>query len=234
LFRRPLPRGVALAFALLALASACSGGSNKNASSSSSSGGGAAAATPRVPEFGASGTEAPSVKVLSTLDPTTIIQFPLSATDDVKAKFGQASGLVTVVRAGDGVDSDIVIVDVFDMPPETKFTVFLTETSAKPFGRAEYVGDVLTRDDGTGESTFHLIALEAFAADNRNPGQSTDQSGDASGVQLEHLGVWFDAIDSARDALGDPGLAGTAFDGGPPPLHGGPQVLTDGQDKPVL
>jgi len=131
-------------------------------------------------------------------------------------------------------DFDTVTVDVQNMPPHVKFTVFFTEISSKPFGHAEYVGDVYTRSDGTGESVFHLITFVAFAADNRKPVTSADQSGSASGIQLEHVGMWFDGVDSARQTLQNPNLTGTPFDGGKGVLHAGPQAMTDGQKLPVI
>ncbi len=131
-------------------------------------------------------------------------------------------------------DFDTVTVDVQNMPPNVKFTVFFTELSAKPFGHAEYVGDVITRGDGTGESVFHLITFVAFAADNRNPGTSADHSGNASGIQLEHVGMWFDGIINARQVLHNPSQPGTPFDGGGGALHAGPQAMTDGQTLPVI
>lgn len=187
----------------------------------------------RVPAFGSAGQVAPTVKVLSSVDPTLIIQFPLFPAN-VKSLFPKASGLVTVFQNPIANDFDTVTVDVQNMPPNDKFTVFFTELSAKPFGNAEYVGDLITRGDGSGESVFHLITFVAFAADNRNPGTSQDQSGTASGIQLEHVGLWFDGIADARVVLHNPNLAGTPFDGGHGALHAGPQALTDGQTLPVI
>jgi len=187
----------------------------------------------RVPSFGSAGQVAPTVKVLSSMDPTLIIQFPL-VPSGVKNLFPKASGLVTVFQNPVANDFDTVTVDVQNMPPNNKFTVFFTELSAKPFGHAEYVGDVITRGDGSGESVFHLITFVAFAADNRNPGTSQDQSGTASGIQLEHVGIWFDGLPAARAVLHNPTLAGTPFDGGHGALHAGPQALTDGQTLPVI
>lgn len=187
----------------------------------------------RTPNFGSAGQEAPSVKVLASVDPTLIIQFPLFPAS-IKEKFPDATGLVTVFQNTQANDFDAVTVDVQKMPPNVKFTFFLTEISAKPFGHAEYVGDVITRADGSGESTFHIITFVAFAADNRHPVTSADQSGDASGIQLEHVGMWFDGLDSAIRVLGDPNTAGTPFDGGDIPKHAGPQAMTDGQTLPVI
>ena len=188
----------------------------------------------RTPSFGSSERIAPTVHVLASLAPSLIIQFPLVPAS-IKARFPKAIALVTVVQGNPAISVfDTVIVDVQDMPPNQKFTLFFTELSAKPFGHAQYVGDVFTRGDGSGESVFHLITLVAFAADNRNPGASVDQSGEASGIQLEHVGIWFDGVKAARQVLNDPTLPGTPFDGGGGPLHAGPQAMTDGQTLPVI
>src|SRR2546421_9963867 len=187
----------------------------------------------RVPAFGTSGQVAPTVKVLASVDPTLIVQFPLVPAS-IKSLFPNANGLVTVFQNPVTNNFDTVTVNVQNMPPNVKFTVFFTELSAKPFGHAEYVGDVITRNDGTGESVFHLITFVAFAADNRNSGTSADQSGNASGIQLEHVGMWFDGIINARQVLHNPSQPGTPFDGGGGTLHAGPQALTDGQNLPVI
>lgn len=188
----------------------------------------------RTPKLSDSEQIAPSVKLLASLDPSLVIQFPL-VPSSIKARFPQASALVTVIQGNPDLSVfDTVIVDVANMPPGEKYTVFFTELSAKPFGHAQYVGDVFTRSDGSGESIFHLITLVAFAADNRNPGTSADQSGQASGIQLEHVGMWFDGVKAARRVLGDPTIAGTPFDGGAGALHAGPQAMTDGQTLPVI
>ena len=188
----------------------------------------------RTPSFGSGEQIASTVKVLSSADPTLIVQFPL-VPSGIKALFPNASGVVTVLQNPNTNDFDTLIVDVQKMPPNVKFTVFMTELSGKPFGHAEYVGDVITRGDGSGESIFHLIVFVAFAADARNSKvTSADQSGDASGVQLEHLGMWFDGVDNARRVLNDPNIPGTPFDGGGGVNHAGPQAMTDGQTLPVI
>jgi hypothetical protein len=189
----------------------------------------------RTPEFGGAGQVAPTVKVLASVDPTLIIQFPLFPAASIKSKFPNAKGLVTVFQNPKANDFDVVTVNVENMPPHVKFTIFLTESSSKPFGHGEYIGDLITRDDGSYEATLHLIAFVAFAADARQSQvTSADQSGTASGIQLEHLGMWFDEVTTARRVLGDPKIAGTPFDGGHGLLHAGPQAMTDGQALPVL
>jgi hypothetical protein len=188
----------------------------------------------RAPDFGSPGQIAPTLKVLPSVAPTLILQFPLVPVS-IKNKFPNATALVTVVQGNPDLSVfDTVIVDVQHMPPNIKFTIFFTEIATKPFGHAEYIGDLFTRGDGSGESIFHLITLVAFAADNRHPGTSNDQSGEASGTQLEHMGMWFDTIGAARQVLGDNTIPSTPFDGGHPPLHSGPQAMTDGQSLPVI
>jgi hypothetical protein len=120
------------------------------------------------------------------------------------------------------------------MPPDITFTIFFIEHATKPFGNAEYVADLHTRDDGSGDVTFQAITLVAFAMNSDSPGTSTDQSGSASGIQLEHLGMWFSSLQDAQKVLNDSTLKGTPFDGGNPPLHAGPQAMTDGQTAPVF
>ncbi len=222
------------------LVSACSTSSTPPATSTgtpgTNTGGSTFPATPlalRTPSFGQQ--EAPTVKVLSSADPTVIVQFTLVPAS-IKPFFPNATALVTVIEGNPAIsDFDTVIVDAQNMPPNQKFTVFFTELSAKPFGHAEYVGDVITRGDGSAESIFHLIALGAFAANNRNPAvTSTDQTGEASGIQLEHVGMWFDGVRAARQVLRNPNIPGTPFDGGAGALHAGPQAMTDGQTQPVI
>jgi hypothetical protein len=178
---------------------------------------------------------APTVHVLASLPPTTILQFPL-VPSGIKARFPDATGLVTVVR-GDRNDStsDTVTVDVQKMPPNTTFTIFLIEFASKPFGHVEYVADLTTRGDGSGETIFHIITFVAFAMDARNPGTSQDDTeGITSGINLEHMGMWFSELQDAQKILNDDTLQGTLFDGGSPPLHAGPQAMTDGQTAPVF
>jgi hypothetical protein len=241
-------RGMLLAVLLLSVLMTSCGislpGSNSSGQTTQSSGKGTTTGslvfptTPpplRTPAFGQSGQVAPTVKVLASVDPTLIVQVPLFPAS-IKQLFPNATGLVTVIQGNPQTnDFDTVIVDVQHMPPNQKFTVFFTELSAKPFGHAEYVGDVITHGDGSAESIFHLITFVAFAADARNATvTSEDQSGSASGIQLEHVGMWFDGIKAARQVLHDPALPGTPFDGGGGALHAGPQAMTDGQTLPVI
>ncbi len=170
---------------------------------------------------------ASTVQVLSSQPPSVIIQFPLFPSG-VKKAFPKATGVVTIVQGNPAVS-------LFDtVPPDITFTVFFIELANKPFGHVQYVADLHTRDDGSGEISFQCITLVAFAADASNPGVSQDQSGQASGVQLEHMGMWFSSLQDAQKVLNNNTLKGTPFDGGNPPLHAGPQAMTDGQTAPVF
>ena len=181
------------------------------------------------------GRLAPTVHVLDSLPPTTIVQFPL-VPSGIKQKFPQATALVTIVRGSHNNSiSDTVTVDVQNMPPNITFTIFFIELANKPFGNVEYVADLTTRGDGSGETIFNVITLLAFSMDARNPGTSQDNvEGLTSGVNLEHMGMWFAQLQDAQKVLNDDTLKGTIFDGGNPPLHAGPQAMTDGQTAPVF
>ena len=178
---------------------------------------------------------ASTVQVLSSQPPSVIIQFPLFPSG-VKQAFPQATGVVTIIQGNPAVSLfDSVTVDVSHMPPDTTFTIFFIELANKPFGNVEYVADLTTRGDGSGETIFQNITLVAFAMDARNPGTSQDgQEGTTSGINLEHMGMWFSSLQDAQKVLNDTTLKGTIFDGGNPPLHAGPQAMTDGQTAPVF
>src|SRR6266487_5112340 len=148
---------------------------------------------------------ASTVQVLNSQPPSVIIQFPLFPSG-VKKAFPNASGVVTIVQGNPAVSLfETVTVDVQHMPADTTFTIFFIELANKPFGHAEYVADLHTRNDGSGEVTFQAITLVAFAMDASNPGTSQDQSGQASGIQLEHLGMWFSSLTDAQKILNEIG-----------------------------
>jgi hypothetical protein len=157
-----------------------------------------------------------------------IFQFGLVPSGLAKA-FPTATGVVTINGGNPNISLyDTVTVDVANMPPNVTFTIFFIELRTKPFGHAEYVADLRTRDDGTGEVTFNCIAFVAMALDGRFPGVVSANGNEvASGVQLEHLGMWFSDLTVAQKVLSNPALTGTPFDGGGPPAHAGPQAMVD-------
>jgi len=93
------------------------------------------------------GRLAPTVHVLASLPPTTILQFPLVPIG-IKQTFPDATGLVTIVRGNrDDSTSDTVTVDVHKMPPNITFTIFSIEFAGKPFGHVQYVAALTRRGD---------------------------------------------------------------------------------------
>jgi hypothetical protein len=139
--------------------------------------------------------------------------------------FPQASGVVTI---NSGSLNDTVTVDVAHMPPNVTFTIFFTELRTQPFGNAEFVSELRTGNDGTGRVTFSCMAFEAMVVDGRHPNITTRDGKElSSGLQLEHVGLWFDDLKVAQQVLHDRTLKGTPFDGGDPPLHAGPQAMVD-------
>ena len=152
------------------------------------------------------------------------VRFRLVPSGLAKA-FPHASGVVTINSSS---LNDSVTVDVAHMPPNTTFTIFLTELRTQPFGNGAFVSELRTRNDGTGSVIFSCMALEAMVVDGRHPNTTTlDGKERVSGVQLEHLGLWFDDVKVAQRVLHDPKLKGTPFDGESPPLHAGPQAMVD-------
>ena len=200
-----------------------------------------AAASPAVPAPAQPGNQAPqplslapTVQVVSSQPPSRILQFPLVPAA-IRTAYPRANGVVTMVEGYQGVSlADSVTVDVYDMPPDTTFTVFLTELANPPFGHVEYVADLYTRDDGSGESSFRARVFGAYAADARAPGLSTGLDGLVSGYELQHLGLWFASLKDAQADLHNGTLKGTPFAPGNPPLHAGPLALTDGQAAPAF
>ena len=177
---------------------------------------------------------APTVHVLKSLARSNLLQFQL-VPSGLKTKFPDASALVTIFRGDrDNSLADTVTVDAQKFPSNVTFTIFLIELANKPFGHVQYVADLTTRGDGSGEAVFQIVTLVAFSMDARNPGSSPDQEGQGPGVQLEHMGMWFGDLKVAQQVLNDDTLKGTIFDGGSPALHAGPQAMTDGQTAPVF
>ena len=157
-----------------------------------------------------------------------IFQFKLLPSG-LAGAFPQATGIVTVNGGNPNISlNDNVTVDVSNMPPNVTFTIFFIEQRTKPFGNAEYVADVTTLPDGTGEVRFNCIAFQAMALNGATPGvTSTEGAGTASGIQLNHLGLWFSDLKVAQQVLHNAALTGTPFDGGSPPQHAGPQAMVD-------
>jgi hypothetical protein len=91
--------------------------------------------------------------------------------------------------------------EVFNLTPNTEFTLFVTQHNARPFGFAWYQGDIKTGSDGRGTGDFTGIFNEEsfIVSDSNTP------------IQMNHLGIWFADPNDALNA----GCAGiqTPFDG---------------------
>jgi hypothetical protein len=94
-------------------------------------------------------------------------------------------------------------VEVFSLPPNTTFTLFVINTPTAPFVPAWYQGDLTTNENGNGVlDVTGIFNHETFIL---NPGIP------AVPVELDHLGIWFADPTDAANA----GCAGTPtpFDG---------------------
>ncbi|MHB8575971.1 MAG: twin-arginine translocation signal domain-containing protein [Dehalococcoidia bacterium] len=156
------------------------------------------------------------------------IQFDL-VPSGIKDLFPSATATV-YITPGDTADDVQVVAQ--NMPPNLTFTCYFLQSPTKPFGFAQYCMDLKTDSYGYGTTSFHGITQQAYAMVAESAGVSDDQSGSASGTQLEHFGMWFSSLDDAITVLNNPALTGTPFDGGTPPAHAGPQAMNDGSPDP--
>ena len=94
-------------------------------------------------------------------------------------------------------------VEVYSLPPNTGFTLFVINTPAAPFVPAWYQGDITTNAGGNGVlDVTGIFNHETFIL---NPGVP------AVPVELDHLGIWFADPTDAGNA-GCPSTP-TPFDG---------------------
>jgi hypothetical protein len=110
---------------------------------------------------------------------------------------------VTVARTADQVGADRFTIQAKNLSPNRDYAVFLLESAGRPFGAAEYIGDLRANPAGNGQSVFQLIVEEAFASTNG-----------MNRVDLNQIGVWFadpadDDFCAAATGVGSP----TPFDG---------------------
>jgi hypothetical protein len=94
-------------------------------------------------------------------------------------------------------------VEVFSLPANTDFTLFVINTPKAPFVPAWYQGDLITNEFGNGAvDVTGILSDETFIL---NPGVP------AVPVELDHLGIWFaDPADAVK--AGCPNTV-TPFDG---------------------
>lgn len=156
------------------------------------------------------------------------IQFTL-VPSGIKDLFPNATATVSITP-GDLADDVQVVAQ--NMPPDTVFTCYFLQSPTRPFGAAQYCMDLKTDAYGYGTTFFHGITTGAYAMIAETPGESQNEDGPASGIQLEHFGMWFSSLEDAKKVLNNPNLTGTPFDAGTPPLHAGPQAMNDGSPDP--
>ena len=111
-----------------------------------------------------------------------------------------ARGRVTISDLGPVQNMQV---EVFGLPANTDFTLFVINTPNAPFTPAWYQGDITTGARGEGVANLTgIFSVETFIL---NPGSP------AVPVELDHLGIWFaDPADAVK--AGCPGNV-TPFDG---------------------
>jgi hypothetical protein len=141
----------------------------------------------------------------------TVPQARAAANDSTIFNMVKSSGAVSCLRdtaRGRVTISDLgpvqnMHVEVFALPPNTDFTLFVIRTPNAPFIPAWYQGDLTTNKDGRGVvDVTGIFSVETFVL---NPGAMP------VAVQMAHLGMWFaDPADAVK--AGCPGKV-TPFDG---------------------
>jgi hypothetical protein len=111
-----------------------------------------------------------------------------------------ARGRVTLSNLGEVQNMHV---EVFDLPPNTDFTIFVINTPTAPFVPAWYQGDLSTNATGRGVADITgIFSDETFIL---NPGVP------AVPVELHHVGIWF--ADPAQAATAGCPNTITPFDG---------------------
>ncbi len=138
-------------------------------------------------------------------------QAAAAAGDNITFNMVQSAGAVSCLKTtarGRVTISDLgpiqnMHVEVFDLPPSTPFTLFVTNTPTAPFVPAWYQGDLTTKANGKGVlDVTGIFDSETFVL---LPGIP------AVPVELRHLGIWFaDPRDAANEGCAE---TPTPFDG---------------------
>ena len=131
---------------------------------------------------------------------------------------------------------EIMKVEVWGLPPNTDFDLFVIQVPNKPFGLSWYQGDIETNKDGVGYGEFiGRFSIETFivapgvapapADPFHDPNRILDatQNPVTNPVQTYHLGLWFNNPQDVVKA-GGPGII-TPFNG---EHDAGLQVLNSG------
>jgi hypothetical protein len=125
-----------------------------------------------------------------------------------------ATGCLPAAQADVSIESrgsvDVMKVSAVGLPPDTDFTLFVTQVPSAPFGLALYVGDLVTGRNGHAHGTFvgrfnietFIVAPGVAPAPVVFNGAFPDASSNppTNPVQLYHLGVWFNSPTDAAAA----------------------------------
>jgi hypothetical protein len=99
-------------------------------------------------------------------------------------------------------------VEVFNLPPNTDFDLFVIQVPLKPFGLAWYQGDIETNAVGFGAGDFFgrfsretfIVAPGVAPAPKVFPDNAIKNPATPP-VQIYHLGIWFNSPADAKKAL---------------------------------
>jgi hypothetical protein len=99
-------------------------------------------------------------------------------------------------------------VEVFNLPGDEEFALFVIQVPNKPFGLSWYQGDIDTNSSGHGvidvtgifSGTTFTVAPGVAPAPNLFPGIDATTNPETAPVQINHLGVWFGSPANAAAA----------------------------------
>jgi hypothetical protein len=117
--------------------------------------------------------------------------------------FSNASATVTVLPKEEDHGVDTLDLKAERLPPNTSFTVFLTELAEFPFGASEYIAEFTTNAAGRGSVRVDAEIEEAFAFDGNTRVRK----------DLNHVVVWFADPKDDDVCFGPGGGPITPFDG---------------------
>jgi len=117
--------------------------------------------------------------------------------------FPNASATVTVLPTEEDRGVDTLDLKAEGLPPNTSFTVFLTELAEIPFGASEYLAEFTTNAKGRGSVHVNAVIEEAFAFDGNTHVRK----------DLKHVVVWFADQKDDDVCFGTGGGPVTPFDG---------------------
>jgi hypothetical protein len=117
--------------------------------------------------------------------------------------FANASATVTVLPKEEVRGVDTLDLKAEGLPPNTSFTLFLTELAEFPFGASEYIAEFTTNAAGRGSVRVDAVIQEAFAFDGNTKIRK----------DLNHVVVWFADPNDDDVCFGPGGGPTTPFDG---------------------